>query len=322
MKKIVTMLLAVLLTAQMFAQSPHKMSYQAIVRDAGNMLIMNSPVSMKISILQGSVSGAVVYTETQNVTTNVNGLVSIDIGSGVGFDTIQWANGPYFIKTETDPTGGTNYSISGTSQLLSVPYALYAASGGSPGPQGPAGPQGVQGLQGQPGTSSCGTINSGDGRIVIYNATNAWGYGFNEVSGSNFYQNSLSGTLLGAIASDSNIVVYTTTHAYGFGKNNTSGSGWYSRTMTAPPVGYVISSGRIVLYNANEAYGFGRNNTSGSGWYNRQLSGLPLGYYAAGSRIVIYNATDAYGFGYNETSGSDWKLQPLSSPPLDIIGTR
>jgi hypothetical protein len=81
---------------------------------------------MQISILQGSSTGTVVYTETQTPTTNANGLVSIEIGGGAGFSTIDWANGPYFIKTETDPTGGTTYSITGTSQLLSVPYALHA----------------------------------------------------------------------------------------------------------------------------------------------------------------------------------------------------
>jgi len=85
---------------------------------------------MKISILQGSTTGTVEYAETQTPTTNANGLVSIEIGEGTVvagiFSAIDWANGPYFIKTETDPTGGTSYTITGTSQLLSVPYALHA----------------------------------------------------------------------------------------------------------------------------------------------------------------------------------------------------
>jgi len=304
------------------AQSPMKMSYQAVIRDGSNQLIVNQPVGIRLSILHGSASGPVVYSEIQTPMTNFNGLLSLEFGGGSGFDTIQWGSGSYYLQTEIDPLGGSAYSITGVSQLLSVPYALYAEKGGTQGPEGPIGAQGPQGLLGQPGTSSCGTINSGDGRIVMYNATNAWGYGFNETSGSNFYSITLSGTLLGALASDSNIVVFTTTHAYGFGKNNTSGSAWYTRVMSAPPEGYVVTSGRIVLYNANEAYGFGRNNTSGSGWYLRTLSGLPVGSFAAGNRIVIYNDTDAYGFGYNITSGSDWKILPLSSPPDTITGTR
>jgi len=130
MRKLFTVLAAVLLTASMFAQSPEKMSYQAVVRDASDNLITNTQVGMQISILQGSASGTAVYVETQELTTNANGLVSIEIGDGTivsgDFSTIDWANGPYFIKTETDPTGGTSYTITGTSQLLSVPYALHA----------------------------------------------------------------------------------------------------------------------------------------------------------------------------------------------------
>jgi len=138
MKKILTILAAVLLTASVFAQSPQKMSYQAVIRNSSNTLITNTNIAMQISILQGSTSGTAVYVETQTPTTNANGLVSIELGGGTlvsgNFSTINWANGPYFVKTETDPdgaTGGISYSITGTSQLLSVPYALYAANAGT-----------------------------------------------------------------------------------------------------------------------------------------------------------------------------------------------
>lgn len=126
MKRIFTIIAAVLLTASVFAQAPEKMSYQAVVRDASNNLVTNQIVGMQISILQGSASGTVVYSEIQTPTTNDNGLVSIEFGGGIGFDTVNWANGTYFIKTETDPTGGSVYTITGSSQLLSVPYALHA----------------------------------------------------------------------------------------------------------------------------------------------------------------------------------------------------
>lgn len=130
------------------AQSPERMSYQAVVRDASNTLVTGSPVGMRLSILQGSGSGSAVYVETQTPTTNANGLATLQIGGGSpvsgNFSTIDWANGPYFLKTETDPLGGTDYTITGTSQLLSVPYALYSATSGSsiPGPPGPPGPAG------------------------------------------------------------------------------------------------------------------------------------------------------------------------------------
>jgi|GEM_PF-1453735 len=130
MKKIVTLCTAIVMTASVWAQSPDKMSYQAVVRNSSNTLVTNASIGMQISILQGSSSGAAVYVETQTPTTNANGLVSIEIGNGVveygDFSAILWNDGPYFIKSEIDPTGGNNYTISGISQLLSVPYALHA----------------------------------------------------------------------------------------------------------------------------------------------------------------------------------------------------
>ena len=130
MRKLFTLLVAVLLTASVFAQSPEKMSYQAVIRNNNNNLVVNSNVGMQISILQYSTSGTPVYIERQFPTTNANGLVSIQIGAGTvvagNFASIVWGNGPYFVKTETDLNGGANYTITGISQLLSVPYALHA----------------------------------------------------------------------------------------------------------------------------------------------------------------------------------------------------
>ena len=132
MKKIFTFLAAVLLTANVFAQTPEKMSYQAIVRNADDELVTNANVNMKISILQGSEEGTAVYVETQTAQTDQNGLISIQIGGDNAsivsgdFSAIDWGSDAFYVKTETDPTGGTDYSITGTSQLLSVPYALHA----------------------------------------------------------------------------------------------------------------------------------------------------------------------------------------------------
>jgi hypothetical protein len=131
MKKLFTLFVILGMTFSIFAQAPQKISYQAVIRDAGNNLVTSHVVRMQINILQGSAGGTSVYTETQTPTTNANGLVSIEIGGGTGFDVINWASGPYFLKTETDPTGGTNYTIVGTSQLLSVPYALYTKTAGT-----------------------------------------------------------------------------------------------------------------------------------------------------------------------------------------------
>lgn len=129
MKRIFT-ILAVLLMANVFAQTPERMSYQAVVRNSSDALVKNTTVGIQISILQGSANGTAVYVETQTLSTNMNGLISLEIGNGTvqngDFSSVDWANGPYFLKTETDPEGGANYTITGTSQLLSVPYSLHA----------------------------------------------------------------------------------------------------------------------------------------------------------------------------------------------------
>lgn len=139
MKKIFTfwfpIAIGVLLSTIMFAQSPEKISYQAVVRDAENNLLTNQTVGMQITIVHGSSEGTEIYVETHAPVTNENGLISIEIGEGTAlsgaFIEINWENGPYFIRSETDPEGGTDYSIKGTSQLLSVPYALYANEAGN-----------------------------------------------------------------------------------------------------------------------------------------------------------------------------------------------
>lgn len=136
MKKITILItLFILCAATLFAQAPEKFSYQAVVRNASNALVTNAPVGVRVSILQGGVNGTLVYMETQTTVTNANGLISLQIGSGNvqqgSFADIDWANGTYFLKTEIDPAGGTNYSVTSTQQLLSVPYALYAKEAGN-----------------------------------------------------------------------------------------------------------------------------------------------------------------------------------------------
>lgn len=132
MKKSIVSLVLLLSVSWVSAQAPMKMSYQCVVRKSNGELVSNRTIGLRISILQGSASGNIVYQETYipNPQTNANGLASVEIGTGVvqsgNFSNIEWASGIYFLKTETDPAGGTDYAISGTSQLLSVPYALHA----------------------------------------------------------------------------------------------------------------------------------------------------------------------------------------------------
>lgn len=135
MKRSFLFILFCLTSIFIFAQAPEKFSFQAVVRDASNNLKCNSSIGVKVSILHPDVSGDLLYGETHTTVTNSNGLMTIEIGGGVvfsgNFASIDWANGSYFLKTETDPTGGTNYTIVGIQQLLSVPYSLYAAKSGN-----------------------------------------------------------------------------------------------------------------------------------------------------------------------------------------------
>lgn len=114
------------------AQVPQGISHQAVIRDANNVLVTESPIGIQVSILQGAPVGVVVYSETHTPQSNANGLITFIIGQGLTingvFAEIDWADAPYFIKIEADPHGGTNYTITGVSQVLSVPYALHSSA--------------------------------------------------------------------------------------------------------------------------------------------------------------------------------------------------
>jgi uncharacterized protein (TIGR02145 family) len=128
MKKIYSLLMSFLLTVGLMAQAPQSFNYQAVVRDASGNIIANTQVGMRINIIQGSILDTAVCKEEFTPTTNDFGLVTLAIGSinTTDFVAIDWSAGPYFVKVELDPAGGTSYVEMGTSQLLSVPYALHA----------------------------------------------------------------------------------------------------------------------------------------------------------------------------------------------------
>ena len=131
MKRAITLIILLVLCAStLFAQAPDKFNYQTVVRNAGNAVVADAMVGVRVSILQGSASGEVVYVETHSAVTNSNGLLTVEIGGGKVqqgvFEDIDWAGGPYFLRTETDPNGGSIYTVTETQPLQSVPYALYA----------------------------------------------------------------------------------------------------------------------------------------------------------------------------------------------------
>ncbi len=132
MKKLLTTVFSLILVYSLFAQAPQRFNYQGVARTASGSALSNQALGLRISILSGGVNGTVMYSETHTVTSNGNGIFNIQIGGGTlvsgSFSAINWGNNVHFIKTEMDASGGTSYNLLGTSQLLSVPYALNAGS--------------------------------------------------------------------------------------------------------------------------------------------------------------------------------------------------
>jgi len=188
------------------AQTPNAIPYQAVARNAGGNLLANQSVSVRFSVHNTSAAGIVVYKETHVAATNTLGLFTVLIGQGtptVGtFATINWGTGTKFLQVELDPSGGSVFTDMGTTQLMSVPYALYAEKAnvpGLPGPTGqqgatgntgPTGPQGIQGatgsngntgatgpqgIQGTTGPSGSANISGTLNRIIKFTGTSSGG---------------------------------------------------------------------------------------------------------------------------------------------------
>ncbi len=162
MKKVYNFLslFAFIATCQLYvfecsAQVPQKMNYQAVIRNAAGSIVQNQGVGLRFTIYDGSPTGAVVYRETNSGITNQFGLITVVVGGGTvvggSFNGINWGSGSKFLQVEIDVTGGASYTDMGTTQLISVPYALYAENSGSS--VGPTGPQGLQGIQGDAGAT-------------------------------------------------------------------------------------------------------------------------------------------------------------------------
>ncbi len=164
MKRISSLfILCLCLSAGLFAQSPEKMNYQAVVRNAqGNPVANATPVSVKFTLHDLTATGTPVFTETQNTTANEFGLINLQIGSGTGnLAAVNWGSGPKFLQVQVDVNNTGTYTDMGTSQLISVPYALYAANSAA-GPQGPTGSAGVAGPTGPNGaTGPAGPTGAG-----------------------------------------------------------------------------------------------------------------------------------------------------------------
>lgn len=325
------------------AQAPEKFSYQAVIRNGSGVLIQNVPVGLKISILKTSVTGTVVYSESQTATTNLNGIISIQVGSGSiisgTIGGINWATDPYYIKTEIDPSGGTSYSVAGTTQLLSVPYALYAKGAGGGGLTLPyTAISATNNVTPFSITNTSATAypvasftnnnvaNANPAIVGTNKSTGIFGVGVQGTALSNTNGNLSSGVNgfnLGTGTSGAGVYGYAQNAfgVYGFTSNGSGVLGYADGTGTAGsfqsgPTGLSIKSyGPIKLTNIGE--GAGKVLTSDAAGNATWQNGIPKVYFtsAGGSSQTVTNTIylnyinswtgleEAGGSNYNPTTG-------------------
>lgn len=313
MKKILFAVGIVLGSHLAFAQVPEKMSYQAIVRNTGGQILANQSVGIRASILQGSPAGAAVYSERLTGNTNANGLLTLEIGSGTvltgTFNTINWSTGSYYLKTETDPTGGTNYTITGTSQLLSVPYAMYAKTAGGGG--------GSFAIPYTNTVNNAGTlfslINDGDGTSVegVNNTTTS-----SVASVRGIVSNTAPGGFSSGVRGINN-----GTGGLGVGVwGSQAGSGWGVYGVTPDGLGvYGNSSANGYGVYANSNTGTGLNATSNNGTpaniaiFNNANNNSVLNANTVGNGTVVNVTTTGNGAGVRSSTGSGFAIHGITS---------
>lgn len=306
---------ALTLALHLCAQAPQRMSYQAVVRDDANSLVTNTTVGMRLSILQGSASGTAVYEETHSAPTNANGLVTVQVGGGTvqsgTMEAIDWANGPFFLRSETDPDGGGTYTITGTSQLLSVPYALYAANS-EPGPPGPPG---------MPGADGCAPTNT-DSLIVLYNNSTAYGYYQSPEGQGNWVIQQLGNTNHSGIGSKKAVVLYNAAMAYAFHLDNSGVGQWSVQSLGNTNHVAVATDRSVVLYNNSTAYAFHVDGGGAGTWTVQPLGNTNHSNKAHGEKIVLWNFTTAYAFAVDGNGDGAWTTQALGGTAHSVMTTR
>lgn len=304
------------------AQAPEKMSYQAVMRNSSGQLLTNQNIGVKVSVLQGSPAGAAVYSERLTGTTNTNGLISLEIGSGTvlsgTFSTINWPSGNYYLKTETDPTGGTNYTIAGTSQLLSVPYAMYAKSAGSSG--------GSFTLPYTATVNNAATLfaitNDGDGTSLegTNNTTTS-----NVASVRGIVSNTAPGGFSSGVRGINNGTGGLGIGVYG----SQGGSGWgvYGTTPTGLGIyGNATGAGTGVYANSNSGTGLTSTSTNGIAAslsiFNNSNNNNVLNANTVGNGTVVNVSTTGTGHGIVSSTGSGFAVHGTTSTQTSagIIG--
>ncbi|MBN2174695.1 MAG: hypothetical protein JW731_11215 [Bacteroidales bacterium] len=273
MKKIIYFSFGLLLFGlSLLAQTPQAFKYQAIARDNAGNLIANQNVSFRISILQGSAGGTCVYTETHALKTNDFGLANLNVGGGVpvsgNFSTIGWGSNTYFLKIEMDPLGGSAYQLMGTSQLLSVPYALYARN------------------------SSDGVGNGTSGQTLMHNGT-AW------IGNSNLYNNGTN-IGIGTLSPASKLHVFTPSFS---AKLGTTSQGVYGEHSVSGSYGWLGASNEGGYGFSPNGYGMRGQTTNGYAFYGEHSASGNSGWIGSSNEGLYGNSIGGFGVKGNTANG-------------------
>lgn len=283
MKKIL-LLSALFISLMTFAQVPQGISYQAIALNGSGNPVASSNVRVKLSILDQTATGTVLYSETQLRTTTAQGLFNLIIGQGTvvsgTFNTINWGTNSKFLKVEMDVTGGTNYTLVGTTQLLSVPYAMAAGS-----------------LAGS--TANDSIENNKFSNFAFKDSSAGKVYAFSQTTGTWVMQNGYADSLEG---SNGNFVFFDSSAGKVYAFNQSSGT-WivqnaYSDTLTGSNGNFAFSDS-----SAGKVYAFNKNTNT---WvlqngYADQLTG-------SNGNFAFKDSSAGKVYAFNKNTGT-WVMQ-------------
>ncbi|HBI02271.1 MAG TPA: hypothetical protein PLL09_03820 [Flavobacterium sp.] len=300
MKKLIT-LLVLFATSLAIAQVPQGISYQAIALNASGNPVVNSSVGIRLTILDNASNGTAIYTETQTKTTNAQGLFNLIIGQGTvvsgTFNTINWGTNSKFLKVEMDATGGTNFVTVGTTQLLSVPYAMHAATV----------------------SSIAGNSNIND--EIIENKTSNYAfmdyydnkaYAFNTTTDMWSFQSFNTNATPELVTSNGNFGFIDNYDNKAYTYNGKTGV-WSSQTFNtnASPV-FMISNGSFAFmdYYDNKAYAY--NSSTGSWSVQSFNTNATPDFVASNGNFGFIDNYDNNAYVYNSKTGV-WSVQPFNT---------
>ena len=298
-----------------YSQVPQAFSYQTIAFNSTGAPIANGNVNLRISILDNSATGTVLYTETHTKTTNSKGLVNLNIGQGTAttgnFGGINWGTNTKFVKVEMDPAGGNNYTNVGVNQLMSVPYALVADK------------VDYKNIKNNPDYNTSFAYMTTTNAYVLA----PYSVGGNTNSSKQWFTTAISGNPFSRV--DKTFVTSTNAYVlapYSVGGNTNSSNQWFTTSISGTPI-KVINQAVATTSNAYvlAPYSVGGTTNSSNHWFTTPISGDIIDILNFGAYTGILTTTNAYvlapySMGGSTNSSNQWFTTPISGIPLKIKG--